>query len=189
MGKDKEFKRYDSPFFGEYHAARVATDPTCVPSSEGKPMVRFKVVADSRNERFEPLWVEVNVGQFNANAASWLQKGDKVASMRGRIAQRLWGDDNENVTISLEFTELYLDGELIAELKDRGFDPQGEPNWTDDGDKKGKKKGKGGKDDKKKSGKPDPKKKQRAEIPPDDEDEDEGEDDDSEDEDVEIDEE
>lgn len=180
----KEYKRYDSPCFVEYHNARIATDQvTCVASKNDEPLVRFKVVADSRNDRFEPLWLEVNVGKFNAKAASFLEKDD-VLSLRGRLAMRLWGDDNDKTSISVEFAELYMSGELINKLKERGFDPDGEPNYTDDGKKKGKGK------DKKKSGKPDPKKtgakpaKKQVEIPPDDEDD--GSDDD--DGDVEIDE-
>lgn len=169
MAKDTEYKRYDSPFHGEYKGARIATDPTCVPSKDGDPLVRFKVVADSRNERFEPLWVEVNVGKFNANAASWLQKGDVLHEIRGRIAQRLWGEDNDKVAISLEFADLVIPGALIATLKERGFDPQGEPNYTDDSGKKGKgkdaKKGaKPGKDAKKGAK---PGKKPEVEIPDD----------------------
>lgn len=182
----KEYKRYDSPCFVEYHNARIATDEvTCIKSKNDEPLVRFKVVADSRNDRFEPLWLEVNVGKFNAKAASFLQKDD-VVSFRGRIAMRLWGDDNDKVAISVEFAELFLSGALINELKERGFDPEGEPNYTDDNG--GKKKGKG--KDKKKSGKPDknakkPDKK-RVEIPPDDDEDDDSSDDD--DSDVEIDE-
>lgn len=175
----KEYKRYDSPCFVEYHNARIATDPTCVASKDGEPLVRFKVVADSRNDRFEPLWLEVNVGKFNAKAASFLQKDD-IVSFRGRVAMRLWGDDNDKVSISVEFADLFIPGHLIGELKERGFDPDGEPNYTDDG---GGKKGKKGGKDKKKSGKPDKKKPgKKVEIPEDDED------DADEDADVEIDE-
>jgi hypothetical protein len=182
----KEYKRYDSPCFVEYHNARIATDQvTCVASKNDEPLVRFKVVADSRNDRFEPLWLEVNVGKFNAKAASFLEKDD-VLSLRGRLAMRLWGDDNDKVAISVEFAELFMSGELISKLKERGFDPDGEPNYTDEGS--GKKKGKG--KDKKKSGKPDPKKtgkpgKKAVEIPPDEDDDDASDDDDG---DVEIDE-
>lgn len=163
----KEYKRYDSPCFVEYHNARIATEPTCVASKDDEPLVRFKVVADSRNDRFEPLWLEVNVGKFNAKAASFLQKDD-IISFRGRIAMRLWGDDNDKVSISVEFADLFIPGALIAELKERGFDPDGEPNYTEEGSGKKGKKGKKGKPDKKAGKKPD---KKKVEIPDDDEEE------------------
>lgn len=140
MSDDKEYARYDSACAVEFAAARIATDPTCIKSKEGKPLVRFKVVAERANDRFEPLWLEVNVGQFNAKAASFLQKGDTVAQIRGALAQRLWGDDKENTSISIEFAEVVIPPALFKDLKERGFEGKGEPNWTgEDAPKKGKK--------------------------------------------------
>ncbi len=123
MSEDKEYKRYDSDASITFVCPRVATEPTCIESKDGKPLVRFKVVAERANDRFEPLWLEVNVGQFNAKAASFLQKGDVLGKVRGAIAQRLWGDDNENVSISIEFADVTIPPSLFKDLKERRSPP------------------------------------------------------------------
>ena len=141
--KTEERKRYDSDFVGRYCGVMVATDPTCIESKEGNPLVRFKVVAERRNDRFSPMWIEVNVGQFNAKAASFLQKGDILHKIEGALAMRLWGDDNDKVAISMEFADITIPGSLFSELKERGFDPDGDPNYTEEeGSKKKSKKDK-----------------------------------------------
>ena len=172
MGKEKEYKSYDSACFAEFIGARLAMEPVVTEGEHG-PMVRLKVVATSRNtERFVDLWLECNVGQYNALAASYLQKGDLLHSIRGRLAAREWGDeDDKKTSICLERCEIVIPIELMIELKERGFEVGGEPNYTEEsGGKKGKSKKKatkGGKPDKKAGAK-----KKVVEIP-DDEDEDE----------------
>lgn len=167
-GKSEERKRYDSDFVGRYCGVMVATDPTCIESKDGNPLTRFKVVAERRNDRFAPMWIEVNVGQFNGKAASFLQKGDVLHKIEGALAMRLWGDDNDKVAISMEFADITIPGTLFAALRERGFDPDGDPNYTEEGDTK------------KKSNKKDKKKPGKGKPAPKDDDEDED------DEDIEI---
>ena len=132
----QEHQRYDSKCFGEYIGARLAMDPTCIETKDGNPLTRFKLVADSKNDRFTPLWLEVNVNQYGSKIASFLKQGDVIHKVRGRLAMRLWGDDNDKVAISLEFADLDIPNELIAELKVRGYDPDGDANYTDGEDTK-----------------------------------------------------
>ena len=154
--KKEEHQRYDSKCFGEYIGARLAMDPTCIETKDGNPLTRFKLVADSKNDRFTPLWLEVNVNQYGSKIASFLKQGDVLHTVRGRLAMRLWGDDNDKVAISLEFADLDIPNELIAELKERGYDPDGDANYTDGDDtkKKSNKKVKPGKKPSKKKEEP-----------------------------------
>lgn len=141
MSEDTEYPRFDSDCVVSYTCPRVATEPTCIESSKGTPLVRFKVVAERAskdkdgNYRFEPIWLEVNVGQYNAKACSFLEKNDVLGKVRGPLAMRLWGDNNENQSLSLEFAEVTIPPALFKVLKERGFEGKGEPNYTD-GDKK-----------------------------------------------------
>ena len=147
MGEDSKYKSFDSRFMGQFTAARLAMDPQVNEGDHG-PMVRLKVVATSKNqERFSDLWVEINVSKWNAVLASYLEKGDIIAEVRGRIAYRTWGDDNEKSTVSLEQAEIVIMPDMYAVLKERGWEPGSEEAKGSDTKKKSKK------DDKKKGGK------------------------------------
>lgn len=172
MAKEKEYKKYDSTCYVTFHNARLAKDAEVRDGEHGK-MVRITTVATSRHDKFSDLWLEVNVGSFNANAAAYLEKGD-VLSFTGRLALRRWGDDDEKFSIVVERAELFIPIELLAALKERGFDPSD----SGGGDKKGKGKPAGKSNGKKAPAKPDKKpakggkkKPEPVEIPDDEDDE------------------
>ena len=184
MGKkeEKTYKRYDTKDKVEFVGPRLAKDPEVKDGAYGK-MVRLAVVGDCRDpkegdNKYSPIWYEVNVGDYHAEAAAYLEKDDVLHMIKGKMALRRYGDDNEKFAICILRAELDIPLELQAVLKERGWVP-GESKTE-----------KGGKKDKKssstkssKTASPAKKKAPPVEIPDDDDDEEPEED---EDEDTEI---
>lgn len=133
MGKE-EYKRFDSQDRYEVHNAKLTKDAESRDGEHGK-MVRVTFVSTCRSERYENLWVEANVQDFQAGIAEYLKKGD-VIGVRGKPGLRRYGDDNEKISFELLRAELMIPPSLFAELKERGWEP------GEGGEKKSKKGGK-----------------------------------------------
>jgi len=119
---DKEYKKYDTNCYLDFQGARLCKDPEVREGDYGK-MVRLTLVATSRKDNYSDLWIEVNVSDFHAEAASFLLKGDTVHNVRGRACLRLFGDDNEKFSLVCDRAEIAIPIELFGELKERGFEP------------------------------------------------------------------
>lgn len=158
-----DYKKYDSDDNYVQHNARLTEDAR-VNEYNGKKLVRLKFTSEAKgtdkegNDRYETIWVEATVGDYDAEKAAFLEKGD-VLSVEGKPALRLWGDDNDKISFELIRARLHMPISLFQTLKERGFDPSAAGG--SDGGKKGKtSKGKAGKKTAKKI----------VEIPDDDED-------------------
>lgn len=163
-----EYKKYDSDDTYVQHNARLTHDATVTSVGEGRKLVKVKFTSEAKgqtkdgDDRYETIWVEAIVGDYDADKAAYLKKGD-VLSVEGKPALRLWGDDNDKISFELIRARLHLPVSLFQELKERGFDPTGK------GGGKGKAKGKAAA-----KGKPG-KRKPIVEIPDDEDEADEGE--------------
>lgn len=120
MGKE-EYKRFDSLDRYEIHSARLTKDAESRDGDHGK-MVRVTFVSTCRSERYENLWVEANVQDFQCGVAEYLKRGD-VLGVRGKPGMRRYGDDNERVSFELIRAELMIPPSLFSELKERGWEP------------------------------------------------------------------
>ncbi len=119
---DKEYKKYDTACFLDFSGAKLCKDPESREGEYGK-MVRLTLVATSRKDNYSDLWIEVNVSDFNAEAASYLAKGDVLHNVRGRACLRLFGDSNEKFSLVCDRADLVIPPDLFATLKERGFTP------------------------------------------------------------------
>lgn len=160
-----DYKKYDSDDNYIQHNARLTKDAEVIKLGDGKKLVKIKFTSEAKgkdregNDRYETVWVEAIVSDYDADKAAFLKKDD-VLTVEGKPALRLWGEDNDKISFELIRARLHTSVGLFMELKERGFAPGG---------------GKGGK------GKAAPKKgkkpaKKIVEIPEDDDDgDDEGE--------------
>lgn len=138
MAKDKsEYKKYDTNDKVRFAGARLAKDAESRDGEHGK-MVRLTVVSTSRKEAHSDLWLEVNVGDFHAEAASFLKKNDTVHLIEGKLCLRKYGDDNEKFSIVVDRADVIIPLDLQAELKERGWVP-GEKSKAAGGKKSDKK--------------------------------------------------
>lgn len=157
MGNDN-YRKYDSDDNYTQHNARLTHDASVTKLGDGRKLVKVKFTSECKgqtkdgDDRYETIWVEAIVGDFDADKASYLKKGD-VLSVEGKPALRMWGDDGDKVSFELVRSRLHLPVSLFQELKERGFDPTG----------------KGGGNKGKKAVKPTKGKKKIVEIPDDDE--------------------
>jgi hypothetical protein len=141
MAKDKtEYKKYDTRDKVVFAGARLAKDAESRDGEHGK-MVRLTTVSTSRKDAHDDLWLEVNVGDFHAELASFLKKGDILHLIEGKLCLRRYGDDKEKFSIVIDRAEIAVPLELQAECKERGWVP-GEKSKADGkkADKKGDKK-------------------------------------------------
>lgn len=124
-----DFKKFDSDDIYIHHNARLTHDAD-VKEFDGRKMVKVKFVSETKgqtkdgDDRYESLWCEAIVGDYDADKAAYLKKGD-VLSIEGKPALRLWGDDNDKISFELIRARLHLPVALFVELKERGFDPSG----------------------------------------------------------------
>lgn len=169
--EEKTYRKYDTNDKVRFAGARLAKDAESRDGEHG-PMVRLTTVSTSRKDAHEDLWLEVNVGDFHAVAASYLKKGDVVHLIEGKLCLRKYGDDKEKFSIVIDRADVIIPLELQAELKERGWVPGEKTIAGGEAPKKGKKSDKGGKTDKK----PAAKKPAPIEIEDDEEEEDEDED-------------
>jgi len=157
-----DYKKYDSDDVYTQYNARLTHDASVTKLADGRKLVKIKFTSEAKgqdkdgNDRYETIWVEAIVGDYDADKASYLKKGD-VLGVDGKPALRLWGDDNDKISFELIRARLHLPVSLFQELKERGFDPSG---------KGGGKKGKPAKGKSKPAGK----RKPIVEIPDDDDD-------------------
>jgi single-stranded DNA-binding protein len=132
-----DYKKYDSDDTYMQHNARLTEDATVIKLGEGKKLVKIKFTSEAKgedkegNDRYETLWVEAIVSDYDADKAAYLKKGD-VLSVEGKPALRLWGDDNDKISFELIRARLHTSVALFMELKERGFSAGGK------GGKKGK---------------------------------------------------
>lgn len=122
MAEEKEFKKYDTQDKLRICGARLAKDAESRDGEHGK-MVRLTVVSTSRKPAHSDLWLEVNVGDFHAEASSFLKKNDTVHCIEGKPCLRRYGDDNEKFSIVVDRAEVIIPLDLQKELKDRGWIP------------------------------------------------------------------
>lgn len=140
---DKEFKKYDSDDVYVQHNARLTSDPD-VKEYDGKKFVKIKFTSETRGEnkdgteRYETVWVEALVSDYDSEMAAMLKKGD-VLTVEGKPGLRRWGDDNDMISFELIRARLHTPISLKAELKERGFSP-GKSKPTKGKPAKGKKK-------------------------------------------------
>lgn len=120
MAKD-EYKRFDTSDAYEIHHARLTKDAEVRDGDRGQ-MVRLTFVSTCRSERYENLWVEANVQDFQADIAAFMKKGD-VIGVRGKPGLRRYGDDNEKISFELIRAELKIPPSLYGDLKERGWEP------------------------------------------------------------------
>ncbi len=121
---DKEFKSYDSSDKYRCNGVRLAKDAESRDGDHGK-MVRLTFVSTSRKDAHSDLWVECNVADFQAEAASFLLKGDILHEVEGKPCLRRYGDDNEKFSFVVDRASIVIPLALFAELKERGFVPNG----------------------------------------------------------------
>lgn len=122
MAEEKEFKKYDTQDKLRICGARLAKDAESRDGEHGK-MVRLTVVSTSRKPAHSDLWLEVNVGDFHAEAASFLKKNDTVHFIEGKPCLRRYGDNNEKFSLVVDRAEVIIPLDLQKELKDRGWIP------------------------------------------------------------------
>lgn len=120
MAKE-EFRRFDSLDRYEIHSARLTKDAEVRDGEHGQ-MVRVTFVSTCRSERYENLWVEANVQDFQCDIAAYMKKGD-VLGVRGKPGLRRYGDDNEKISFEIIRAELMIPASLFSELKERGWEP------------------------------------------------------------------
>lgn len=119
---EKEYKKYDSADKYRMAGVRLAKDAESRDGDHGK-MVRLTFVSTSRKEAHSDLWVEANVGDFQAELASFLKKGDILFEVEGKPCLRRYGDDNEKFSFVVDRCSLVIPPDLFAELKERGWEP------------------------------------------------------------------
>lgn len=155
-----EYKKFDSQDKYEIHHARLSKDATSIPTEKGS-MVKVSFASECRSDRYETLWVEATVQDFQADAAAYLKKSD-VVGVRGKPGFRTYTDSQGETKYAFELirAELMIPPSLLKELKERGWVPgqKAEP-------------GKKGGAKKAPAGKKAPPPKKVVEIPEDDEDE------------------
>lgn len=117
-----EFKKFDSLDTYLLRGARLAKDAE-VREGEHGLMVRLTFASESRNEAHDTLWIEANVGDFNAQIASFLKKGDILHAVEGKPCLRRFGDNNEKFSFVVNRCTIAVPIELFATLKERGFTP------------------------------------------------------------------
>jgi single-stranded DNA-binding protein len=116
-----EFKNYDSSDCYEIHNARLSADAKVI-TTEGGRMVKLTFASTCRNDRYETLWVEATVGDWQSGLAMHLKKGDTLG-VKGKPGLRRFGDDNDKISFELIRAEIMVPPALFVELKERGFTP------------------------------------------------------------------
>ena len=120
---EKTYKKYDSQDRYQIAGARLTADPVVNEGIHGK-MVRLSAVSTSRNEKHSDLWLEINVGDFHAEACAHLKKNDVLHLISGKPCLRMYGDDNEKFSFVINRAEVIIPLALQKELKDeRGWVP------------------------------------------------------------------
>ncbi len=120
---DGEFKKYDSADKYRQAGVRLTADASTREGEHGK-MVRLSFTSESRKEQHKTLWVECNVCDFNAEAASFLLKGDILMLVEGKPCLREYEKDGETrQQFVVDRAEVVIGGALFNELKERGFTP------------------------------------------------------------------
>lgn len=120
---DKQFKPYDSTDKYSYVGARLAKDPEVRDGKNGK-MVRLQVVSTSWREGENgvvPLWVEANVADYFAEAASFMKQNDVLHEIVGKPYMRRFGDNNQMFSFCLDKAQLNIPSELKKTLETRGW--------------------------------------------------------------------
>lgn len=125
---ETEYKNYDSDDEYVYHNATLAFDPRVADGSNG-PIVSIKFASTCRSDRYQTMWVEATVNDYQANLARHLKKGDSV-TVKGKPGQRPWQDKEGVDRVSFEIlrADLKLSKELRKALKERGFVRDEKPN-------------------------------------------------------------
>lgn len=122
-----EYKKYDSADNYIQHNARLTHDAE-VREFDGRQLVKLKFVSEARGktkegeDRYETIWIEALVNDFDAPKAAFLEKGD-VLTIEGKPALRMWGDEGDKVSFELVRARLHMPISLFTELKERGFEP------------------------------------------------------------------
>ncbi len=123
-----DYKKWDSDDNYIQHNARLTADPE-VREYDGRKLVRLKFVSEAKGtdnktgeDRYETIWVEATVADYDADKASFLKKLD-VLTIEGKPALRLWGEDGDKISFELTRARLHMPISLFAELKERGFTP------------------------------------------------------------------
>lgn len=119
---EQEFRKFDSADKYRQAGVRLTKDAETRDGAHG-PMVRLTATSESRKEQHSTLWLEINVGDWHAEAARFLLKGDILHLVEGKPCLRRYGDDNEKWSFVVDRAELTIGGALFNELKDRGFVP------------------------------------------------------------------
>lgn len=138
---DQEYKNYDSNDRFKQCGVRLTKDAEVRDGANGK-MVRLTFVSTSRNKGkngIDDLWVEANVNDFQAEAASFLKEKDVLHEVDGKPYLRRFGENNERIAFCLERAQLVIPLELFAKLKDRGFKPGQKSDAKPAGKKSGRK--------------------------------------------------
>ncbi len=117
---DTEYKRWDSDSGWWMNGAELKKDPEVRDGANGK-MVRLTLVSTSRREGNDDLWVEVNVSDFNADAAAWMKKNDVLHRVEGKDFMRTFGEGKKS--FGVERARLSIGRELMKTLRERGFSP------------------------------------------------------------------
>jgi single-stranded DNA-binding protein len=139
-----DYKKWDSDDNYVQHNARLAFDADVIKLGDGKKLVKLKFTSEAKgqdkegNDRYQTIWVEAIVGDYDADKAAYLKKGD-VLTIEGKPGLRLWGDDNDKISFELIRARLHMPLSLFSELKDRGFAPGGKGGKGKAAPKKGKK--------------------------------------------------
>jgi single-stranded DNA-binding protein len=124
-----DFKKYDSDSNYIQHNARLTQDAD-VREFDGKKFVKLKFTDETRgqnkdgSDRYETMWVEAEVRDYDADKAALLKKGD-VLTIEGKIAFRLWGEDRDKAAFDLKRAALHIPVSLFMQLQERGFAPGG----------------------------------------------------------------
>lgn len=127
---DKEFKAYDSTDEYSYSGARLTADADARDGKNGK-MVRLSLVSTSWRQNnadsgVTELWVEANVADYFAEAASFMKKNDVLHKVSGKPYLRRFGENKERIAFCIDKAQLVIPAELKKTLKERGWSGGGQ---------------------------------------------------------------
>lgn len=130
-----DYKKYDTSAVTHYWNVRLAKDAEVVEFKDDNKMVRLTFVDSSRLDTDAEMWVEANPVKGNSVSSSYLEKGD-VVGLSGKLTFRTYGENNEKFAHNLRNAQVVLSPDLIATLKERGWEPGTETMKGEGGKKK-----------------------------------------------------
>lgn len=118
-----EYKKYDSNDEFRISGVRIAKEPRVFEGEHGK-LVALTFAVTSRKDKHKDIWMTANVNDFQADIASYLDKGDILHEIRGKLVNRPWdSDDGQRDSLELERAQLVIPADLFATLRERGWEP------------------------------------------------------------------